>query len=447
MKIKGNTVGTTMPRSDWAQTDPKKADYIKNKPSVLDGEDGATFTPSISSNGTLSWSNDKGLDNPESVNIKGDKGDKGDTGAQGETGAQGVQGVQGEKGDKGETGAAGADGVSCTHLWNGTTLTVTSASGTSSADLKGEKGDKGEDGATFVITVNVSDGTYDKTVTEIQQAYASGMIPVCVYDGLVYALESCTDSGTFKFYHYNGDTMTFRHITIMDGLETVKYQTVSQVDSSLSITGRAADANAVKVALANVEKKIPATYTLPIATADTLGGVKPVAKTEDMTQEVGVDEAGALFTMPGSGGGTEKEWRQIADLDFSVAENQVSNLSYTELNGVTDIFIQCSGVKNSTETASAYTMSVNGNLIMNTCVPTTATGGTSQDVWLYVHYNGLVWCTLRASNVNTASSMSQNGNAQTPYRVHYNVGAADSIVLNAGSKYIAVSGTLKIWVR
>ena len=197
MKIKGNTVGTTMPRSDWAQTDPKKADYIKIKPSVLDGEDGATFTPSISSNGTLSWSNDKGLDNPESVNIKGDKGDKGDTGAQGETGAQGVQGVQGEKGDKGETGAAGADGVSCTHLWNGTTLTVTSASGTSSADLKGEKGDKGEDGATFVITVNVSDGTYDKTVTEIQQAYASGRIPVCVFDGLVYALASCTDSGSF----------------------------------------------------------------------------------------------------------------------------------------------------------------------------------------------------------------------------------------------------------
>lgn len=38
------------------------------------------------------------------------------------------------------------DGVSATHEWNGTTLTITSASGTSSADLKGAKGDKGDSG-------------------------------------------------------------------------------------------------------------------------------------------------------------------------------------------------------------------------------------------------------------------------------------------------------------
>jgi hypothetical protein len=35
----------------------------------------------------------------------------------------------------------GTDGVSASHSWNGTTLTITSVSGTSSADLKGEKGD------------------------------------------------------------------------------------------------------------------------------------------------------------------------------------------------------------------------------------------------------------------------------------------------------------------
>ncbi|WP_276869000.1 hypothetical protein [Enorma massiliensis] len=63
-------------------------------------------------------------------------------------GAQGPQGIQGETGPKGETGPAGSDGVSCTHSWNGTVLTVTSASGTSSADLVGPQGPTGETGAT-----------------------------------------------------------------------------------------------------------------------------------------------------------------------------------------------------------------------------------------------------------------------------------------------------------
>ena len=50
----------------------------------------------------------------------------------------------------GQPGKDGADGVSATHSWNGTVLNITSASGTSSADLKGEKGDTGADGYTPV---------------------------------------------------------------------------------------------------------------------------------------------------------------------------------------------------------------------------------------------------------------------------------------------------------
>lgn len=39
--------------------------------------DGATFTPSVSEDGDLSWTNDKGKDNPPTVNIKGPKGEPG----------------------------------------------------------------------------------------------------------------------------------------------------------------------------------------------------------------------------------------------------------------------------------------------------------------------------------------------------------------------------------
>ncbi len=44
--------------------------------------------------------------------------------------------------------------------------------------------------------------------------------------------------------------------------------------------------------------KPAAAYTLPVATSGTLGGVKPTAKTTAMTQPVGVDSSGALWTTP-----------------------------------------------------------------------------------------------------------------------------------------------------
>lgn len=75
------------------------------------GDEGAHFTPAVDDAGNLSWTNNGGLENPATVNIKGVKGDKGDIGERGLTGAKG------EKGDKGDTGEQG---------------------------LKGDKGDKGD---------------------------------------------------------------------------------------------------------------------------------------------------------------------------------------------------------------------------------------------------------------------------------------------------------------
>ena len=54
-------------------------------------------------------------------------------------------------------GPKGEDGFSCTHSWNGTTLTVTSASGTSSANLQGQKGDKGDKGDPGEMSASVYD--------------------------------------------------------------------------------------------------------------------------------------------------------------------------------------------------------------------------------------------------------------------------------------------------
>ena len=69
---------------------------------------------------------------------------------------------------------------------------------------------------------------------------------------------------------------------------------------------------------------IPSPYTLPIASSTKLGGVKPVAKTDAMTQSVGVDEAGALWAPPGSGGGGS-DWRLIKIIEIT---EEVASISF-----------------------------------------------------------------------------------------------------------------------
>ena len=66
----------------------------------------------------------------------------------------------------------GKDGVSAFHSWNGTVLTMSSAAGTSSADLKGEKGDKGDRGDGIDITKTFS------SVAEMMTGYATDGVPV-----------------------------------------------------------------------------------------------------------------------------------------------------------------------------------------------------------------------------------------------------------------------------
>lgn len=104
--------------------------------------------PVIGPKGDKGDKGEKGDPGPQGIQgIQGEKGDKGDKGDRGE---QGIQGVQGIKGKTGAQGQRGADGTPATHRWSGTTLYITSASGTSSANLKGDKGDKGKDGYTPV---------------------------------------------------------------------------------------------------------------------------------------------------------------------------------------------------------------------------------------------------------------------------------------------------------
>lgn len=98
---------------DAAQTAENKVMELDRK--VLAGDfNGATFLPSVNAAGDISWTNDKNLENPETVNIKGPKGDKGDKGDPGE-----VENLAGQsiKFTKDTTGTAPASGETIAALF------------------------------------------------------------------------------------------------------------------------------------------------------------------------------------------------------------------------------------------------------------------------------------------------------------------------------------------
>ena len=150
----------------------------------------ATFTPSVSADGTLSWTNNKGLTNPEPVNIKG---------PQGETGPQGPQGPKGDTGPQGPAGADGATGA-------------TGAAGKSAYQYAKEGGYTGTEtefakklaSGALIVTITDSNGTLsaDKSFLEIWNAIISGTTVLVDYDGMVLPFIALTadalDFGTFQ---------------------------------------------------------------------------------------------------------------------------------------------------------------------------------------------------------------------------------------------------------
>ena len=78
---------------------------------------------------------------------------------------------------------------------------------------------------------------------------------------------------------------------------------------------------------------IPDAYTLPVASATQLGGVKPAAKTDEMTQPVGVDEDGALYTKPGEASASvQPDWQQNDETAPDYVKNRPGGYDATEVN-------------------------------------------------------------------------------------------------------------------
>lgn len=157
---KGDT-GEQGPAGPQGETGPQGPQGVPGEigPAGTNGKNGATFTPSVSAGGELSWSNDGNLPNPDPVNIKGPKGDTGKQGPQGPAGADGAQGPQGPAGSVGAQGEpgtpAGFGEVTATISdTSGTPSVTVTATGDNTAKnfafafsgLKGEPGAQGQSG-------------------------------------------------------------------------------------------------------------------------------------------------------------------------------------------------------------------------------------------------------------------------------------------------------------
>ena len=143
-----NSDSKTAEFNEYVEKTSKKEidDYVILKEKEIKG---ATYTPTVTESGDLSWANDKGLENPVSVNIKGPKGDKGDRGEQGIQGMQGEKGEQGIQGVKGDTGPQGEQGIKGDKGDRGEQGPIGL---TGPVGPQGQKGDKGEKGDTLVQT-------------------------------------------------------------------------------------------------------------------------------------------------------------------------------------------------------------------------------------------------------------------------------------------------------
>lgn len=158
----------TLPKMNGSVSSPSTLGGNIGAKTINIGEDGATFIPSVSDDGVISWTNDKDLPNPDPVNIKGDPGKNGYTPIKGIDYFDGKDGINGKDGYtpvKGKDyfdGKDGKNGIDGTNGKDG----YTPVKGVDYFDGKngidGKDGKDGIDGYTPVKGKDYFDGTDGK---------------------------------------------------------------------------------------------------------------------------------------------------------------------------------------------------------------------------------------------------------------------------------------------
>ena len=170
-------------------------------------------------------------------------------------------------------------------------------------------------GAVVLTQDDVGDGTtYVRTHNDFTDALKAQINTnkdnIAMAEGDIDGLQ--TSVGTLQTSVNNVQTaLTSKQDTVVGGASTITEDNLTASRALVSnSSGKVAVSNVTSTELgyldgvtSNVQTQLNNKLeNIPIATSTTLGGVKPVAKTSNMTQSVGVDANGALYTAPGGGG-------------------------------------------------------------------------------------------------------------------------------------------------
>lgn len=258
--------------------------------------------------------------------LKGEKGDKGDTGG------TGAQGPQGEKGEKGDTGP------------------------------QGEKGDKGDPGSNFKILGYFAtvDALFSAvTAPNVGDAYGVGSSDP--YDIYIYdAVNGWVNNGPLQGAKGEKGDKGDKGDT---GVSGVHYGSDAPTDPSVNLW-------------INPDGD---PYQIPVASSSQLGGVQPTSKTDTMTQAVGVDEAGALWTATGGGAEPVLVYSHTCDGtyvsvtdDLPLEDNKIYATFMFLPKGTADAYFYCrigsSGTNTYTGAVSGYLYKQHSAVAKRSCV-------------------------------------------------------------------------------
>lgn len=190
---------------------------------------------------------------------------------------------------------------------------------------------------------------------------------------------------------------------------------------------------------------------LPVATSETLGGVKPAAKTDSMTQEIGVDADGKLWGPPGGGGG-EAEWTLLKS--ETLAED-VKSIGLKHSAPVDEFLLVFKGRVNDAEDTATSGQEdvhirpyVNGTIIQ-ACIGMMALTKKQMNLLGTAHLkrvSSVIELSASSSPGYGAYSVSSNG---APFRhgVYYDPDKGFNGIFLSTENYLKAGSYLEVWVR